>query len=112
MDDYHPNFENWFQEVKRIFELPITLADAHTHYTGWIDTFSHYIVYREQDLLRRVTIRSMKPGLRFIWGDFEALSYSRGEDNVGGRVRLNGVESCISRNLEAALRAVRDLPEM
>jgi hypothetical protein len=53
----------------------------------------------------------MKPGLRFIWGDFEALSYSRGEDNVGGRVRLNGVESCISRNLEAALRAVRDLPE-
>lgn len=30
---------------------------------------------------------------------------------MDGRIRLNGVEVCISSNLEAALRALRNLPK-
>jgi hypothetical protein len=48
---------------------------------------------------------------RFLWGDFEALSYTWGEENADGRVVVNGTLYHVHRNLEAALRRLRALPE-
>lgn len=125
IDQYHPDFEKWVQKAEKFLKFSIPVADAHARYRGWKDAFSKHIDDRERNLLGRValplrklalpstelTLSSTNPGPRFVWGDFEALSYSWGEDNMDGRVRLNGVESSISRNLEAALRALRVLPE-
>jgi len=48
---------------------------------------------------------------RFLWGDFEALSYTWGEENADGRVVVNGTLCHVHQNLEAALRRLRALPE-
>jgi hypothetical protein len=52
-----------------------------------------------------------KPAPRFLWGDFEALSYTWGEENADGRVVVNGTLCHVHQNLEAALRRLRALPE-
>lgn len=48
---------------------------------------------------------------RYHWGDFEALSYTWGTDNLDGRVILNGKLCNIHKNVEDALRRLRALPE-
>jgi hypothetical protein len=48
---------------------------------------------------------------RFRWGDFEALSYTWGEENLDGRVIVDGKLHQVHKNLEAALRKLRALPE-
>ncbi|TVY91155.1 Heterokaryon incompatibility protein 6,OR allele [Lachnellula willkommii] len=42
---------------------------------------------------------------RFIWGDFAALSYVWGDENVTGTIVVNGQEREVTANLEEALRA-------
>lgn len=42
---------------------------------------------------------------RFIWGDFAALSYVWGDENVSGTIVVNGQEREVTSNLEEALRA-------
>lgn len=41
---------------------------------------------------------------RFRWGDFEALSYTWGDENQDGRILLNGRVEKVHKSLEAALR--------
>jgi hypothetical protein len=48
---------------------------------------------------------------RFAWGDFEALSYTWGDGGKVKEIKVNGMHKYISKNLEAALRALRDLKE-
>ncbi|KAH6849524.1 heterokaryon incompatibility protein-domain-containing protein [Alternaria alternata] len=48
---------------------------------------------------------------RFAWGDFEALSYTWGDVRDVKSIILNGVRKDVSKNLESALRALRDLQE-
>jgi hypothetical protein len=55
------------------------------------------------------TSRDFAP--RFRWGDFETLSYTWGEENSDGRVMVDGKLCQIPKNLEAALRTLRALPE-
>jgi hypothetical protein len=48
---------------------------------------------------------------RYAWGDFEALSYSWGDRDDVESIRTNGIDRKVSKNLEAALRALRELQE-
>ncbi|CAN9446056.1 unnamed protein product [Alternaria alternata] len=48
---------------------------------------------------------------RFAWGDFEALSYTWGDLNDVKSIIVNGMRRDVTKNLEAAMRALRDLPE-
>lgn len=48
---------------------------------------------------------------RFAWGDFEALSYTWGDLNDEKSIIVNGMHKNVRKNLEAAMRALRDLPE-
>jgi hypothetical protein len=48
---------------------------------------------------------------RYIWGDFEALSYTWGDQGNARSILVNGIRRDVSRNLEQALRALRDLQE-
>ncbi|CAN9346683.1 unnamed protein product [Alternaria alternata] len=48
---------------------------------------------------------------RFVWGDFEALSYTWGKRGDVKSIVVNGMQKDVPKNLEVALRALRDLPE-
>ncbi|RYN88323.1 hypothetical protein AA0119_g11946 [Alternaria tenuissima] len=48
---------------------------------------------------------------RFVWGDFEALSYTWGKRGDVKSIIVNGMHKDVPKNLEAALRALRNLPE-
>ncbi|CAN9214447.1 unnamed protein product [Alternaria alternata] len=48
---------------------------------------------------------------RFVWGDFEALSYTWGKRGDVKSIVVNGMRKDVPKNLEVALRALRDLPE-
>jgi hypothetical protein len=48
---------------------------------------------------------------RFAWGDYEALSYAWGDRTQVAHIYLNGSLKEVSRDLEAALRALHCLPE-
>jgi len=48
---------------------------------------------------------------RFIWGDFEALSYTWGDQGDARSIFVNEICRDIPKNLEEALRALRDLQE-
>jgi hypothetical protein len=48
---------------------------------------------------------------RFVWGDFEALSYTWGKRGDVKSIVVNGMHKDVPKNLEVALRALRDLPE-
>ena len=48
---------------------------------------------------------------RYKWGDFEALSYTWGSDELKGKLVINGKLIEVGKNLEAALHLLRALPE-
>jgi hypothetical protein len=48
---------------------------------------------------------------RYVWGDFEALSYTWGDQGDARSILTNGIRRDVSRNLEEALRTLRDLKE-
>jgi len=48
---------------------------------------------------------------RFKWGDFETLSYVWGPKNSDGCISINGTLVAVQRNVELALRRLRELPE-
>jgi len=50
-------------------------------------------------------------GSRYDWGDFEALSYTWGNTGDTKTIQINGVRKSVPHNLEAALRALRNLEE-
>ncbi|KAI4648740.1 uncharacterized protein J4E79_009811 [Alternaria viburni] len=50
-------------------------------------------------------------GSRYDWGDFEALSYTWGDTSETKTIQINGVHKDVPRNLEEALRALRNLEE-
>ena len=50
-------------------------------------------------------------GSRYEWGDFEALSYAWGNTRETKTIYVDGVFKSVPRNLEEALRALRDLEE-
>jgi hypothetical protein len=49
---------------------------------------------------------------RYSWGDFEALSYCWESDNLEKSIILDGKRTKVPKNLEAALQALRLLPEV
>jgi hypothetical protein len=46
---------------------------------------------------------------RYIWGDFEALSYTWGDQSDAREILENEIHRDVSRNLEEALRVLRNL---
>lgn len=48
---------------------------------------------------------------RYAWGDFEALSYTWGDEGDAKSIVVNGNRKEVSKNLEAALRTLRGLQE-
>lgn len=50
-------------------------------------------------------------GSRYAWGDFEALSYTWGDAGDIRMILINGFCEYVPRNVEEALRALRDLDE-
>jgi len=50
-------------------------------------------------------------GYRFLWGDYAALSYVWGDENMTSKIVVNGQEIQVTRNLEVALRALRGRPD-
>jgi len=48
---------------------------------------------------------------RYKWGDFEALSYTWGIDDLEGQAMINGQLIRVGKNVEDALRRLRALPE-
>ncbi|CAN9374413.1 unnamed protein product [Alternaria alternata] len=48
---------------------------------------------------------------RYAWGDFEALSYAWGDQRDVKSIIVNGMHKDVPKNLEAALRTLRDLQE-
>lgn len=48
LDQYHPDFEEWLQEVNKTHEIPLTLEEVHRRYTGWRDEFAQYVEDREE----------------------------------------------------------------
>lgn len=48
---------------------------------------------------------------RYNWGDFEALSYCWESEKLEKEIVLDGKATKVPKNLEAALRALRTLPE-
>jgi hypothetical protein len=53
----------------------------------------------------------MSGGYRFQWGDYAALSYVWGDENMTSTIVVNGRETQVTRNLEAALRVLRGRPD-
>jgi len=58
--------------------------------------------------LRRTAFALMP---RFLWGDFEAVSYCWESDVREKSIVLNGIKFPVPKNLEALLRRLRTLPE-
>ena len=56
-------------------------------------------------------ISSQCSGSRYEWGDFEALSYTWGSTAETKIIYVNGFRKDVPRNLEEALRALRNLEE-
>ena len=50
-------------------------------------------------------------GYRFLWGDYAALSYVWGDEDVTSKIVVNGQETQVTRNLEVALRAMCGRPD-
>lgn len=53
----------------------------------------------------------LHPNFRYVWGDFEALSYTWGNQDDTKKITVNGVDMKVPRNLGEALKALRDLNE-
>lgn len=85
-------------------------------YPDWNDAFFPHIesrralLNRQDSTLNHVPLQ-VQSSTRFIWGDYEALSYTWGDGTQKTHVQLNGVSTQVSRALEAALRMLQRLPE-
>lgn len=54
---------------------------------------------------------SQPSDFRYAWGDFEALSYTWGYEGDARSILVNGLRRNVPKNLEEALRALRNLKE-
>lgn len=85
------------------------------------DVFTKYVDLRDSTLEQTMLDNATYVGLsqndnqpsdfRYAWGDFEALSYTWGDGGDKRSILVNGIRREISRNLEEALRVLRDLKE-
>jgi hypothetical protein len=78
------------------------------------DGFTNCVDLRDAVLERTKRDEAPSFGLlrtRYAWGDFEALSYTWGEAGDEKSIIVNGISKKVSKNLEEALRALRDLEE-
>jgi hypothetical protein len=90
------------------------------------DVFTDSVDSREQCLEEQRGFRPESPALtkvfyadhrtrqnacRYAWGDFEALSYTWGGEAERAEILINGCRASVPKNLEEALRALRDLEE-
>jgi hypothetical protein len=85
------------------------------------DDFTKYVDLRDSTLEQTMLDKATHIGLsqnhnqprefRFAWGDFEALSYTWGDEGVARSILVNGNRRDVPRNLEEALRALRGLRE-
>lgn len=85
------------------------------------DVFTRCIDLRdstlEQTTLDKTTILGLSQiynqhsDSRYAWGDFEALSYTWGDQGDARSILINGSRKDVPRNLEEALRALRGLKE-
>lgn len=85
------------------------------------DEFTRLIEFRDNRLVPKTGEKKWHGGSgpfycqskehRYSWGDFEALSYTWGEEKPGVEIELDGKFVKIPTNLEAALRALYNLAE-
>jgi hypothetical protein len=85
------------------------------------DVFTKCVDLRDSTLEQTTLDRATNLGLvqnhnqhsdsRYIWGDFEALSYTWGDQGDARSIFVNEIRRDVSGNLEEALRALRDLQE-
>lgn len=86
-----------------------------------LDVFTRYVDLRDATLEQTTLDKTTNLGLsqnhdqhsdsRYVWGDFEALSYTWGAQGDARSILVNGICRDVSKNLEEALRALRDLKE-
>lgn len=85
------------------------------------DVFTRCVDLRESTLEQTTLDKATYLGLsqthnqhscsRYVWGDFEALSYTWGDQGDARRIYINGSCRDVPKNLEEALRALRGLKE-
>lgn len=94
-------------------------ANGGEPYADWNDAFFPHIEYRRALLngqdsalqhVQHVPLQ-VQSSTRFVWGDYEALSYTWGDGTQKAHVQINGVLKQVSSALEAALRMLQRLPE-
>lgn len=94
----------------------ITFTKNGESYRGWHDAFFPYVEHKRGAQNERLNTSPYRPSqvcssTRFIWGDYEALSYTWGDGKRTAHIELNGVSKEVSCELEAALRMLQRLPE-
>jgi len=107
------------QTPRRSLPLPNSLQNQEFP-IAW-DRFTESVDLRDAILERTTLDTATRAGLhrrldqhsdsRYEWGDFEALSYTWGDTGDRRKILVNGFRKYVSRNLEEALRALRDLSE-
>jgi len=63
-------------------------------------------IWTESSKVNKVCPRFMHP--RYTWGDYVALSYTWGDASVTREIFINGTSVHITKNLEAAIRTLRE----
>ncbi|KAI0169098.1 HET-domain-containing protein [Hypoxylon sp. FL1284] len=91
--------------------VPLSHLSFSAEYARWLSSHGNSVELEA----RQLWFKSMgqQPALdnmahRYAWGDYVALSYTWGDEQETYKVRVNGTEAGIRRNLESALRAIRN----
>ena len=89
-------------EKERVIELPVWRT-AQIEPLDWTNNGRSAISWDPNATVQFVP--------RYKWGDFETLSYTWGEENLDGKIIIDGKLHNVHRNVEDALRRLRALPE-
>ncbi|USP80018.1 hypothetical protein yc1106_07292 [Curvularia clavata] len=93
--------------------------DSQENFIFW-GPFTECIDFRESFLERTEISKAASiarahnivyPNFRYTWGGFEALSYTWGNKKDTKEITVNGVDINVPKNLEEALKTLRDLEE-
>jgi hypothetical protein len=88
-----------------------TVWDAFTKCVDLRDSTLEQTTLDKATSIRLSESHHQPSNFRYTWGDFEALSYTWGDRGDARTILVNGTCREVPRNLEEALRALRDLQE-
>jgi len=103
LQSYTPDYETYASSL-------ILNSTKRKVLANWVSTKypKEYLAnLEEDDMNSRVPIPR---AYRFQWGDYAALSYVWGDENIKSTIVVNGRQTPVTKNLEVALRALRERP--